>query len=116
MVRQSWGIAGAAVLLALLCLGLAGKADPPQPDKPQAGFIGKALFVRTKGDRGVVMLLDPQVQKLGDRTFVVGRPVDRRTEASRVWVPVSDVTEVEEFADAKEMAKWYRSGPPPHKK
>lgn len=104
---------GWVLVLLLGCAGAAA-ADPPKPEKSEvATFAGHALAVHLKrADQSFMCLVDPEVRMLGDRSFLTGSPLDDPIKASRVWIPLSDVTEIQEFNDAKELGKWYKV--PPH--
>ena len=116
MTRQPW-VRLVVALLLVLVVGFTGSADPPEASKPPGeGFTGKAIRVRILGDRngdGAALLLDPEIRTLGQRTFLTGRPVDMPTRPARLWVPLEDVRQIEEFTTAEELAKWYRVPPPP---
>ena len=51
------------------------------------------------------MLQEPQFRTSGEHTFVVGRvPGGELT----LWVPLNDVTLIEEFKDVEALGKMYR--------
>jgi hypothetical protein len=99
------------LVLSLLLLGYALAQNPAasKNDRPQSDtFTGKAAFVATKNADTSIGILDPEIRTLGDRTFVVGRSADAPEATLRVWIPVSEVKTIHEFADVKQMAKMYR--------
>jgi hypothetical protein len=107
----------AAILGALISGALMGAsfAEEPSPSKSEThhdAFTGKALFVRLKNPgRSTVVLEDPQIQTFGENSFLIGRAVEGPVRSLRIWVPLSDVLEIEEFTDLKEMGKWYKLSP-----
>jgi hypothetical protein len=105
-----WGL---VVSLMLLSVGLAQESTPTKAETtPSDAFVGKAVFVHLRNPgRSTLSLEEPRIQTFGLHSFLVGRTSDGPAKSLRVWVPLSDVSEIEEFADVKEMAKWYRVSP-----
>jgi hypothetical protein len=95
------------LLAAVAVVGLALGSGPLRAaDTGEYRFEGKAARVSVKGPVGPEMFIEqPRVRMLGDRPFVVGKPVGGR---GLVWLPLADVILIEEFADVKEMGKVYR--------
>jgi hypothetical protein len=103
---------GALICCALLGAGLAQDSSSAKNDEPRNAFSGKALFVRLKNPgRTTVAVEDPAIQTFGESAFLIGRPAEGPVRAVRLWVPISDVQEIEEFSDTKEMGKWYKLSP-----
>ncbi len=99
---------------ALIGAGLARDASSAKSDEHQAVFSGKALYVRLKNPgRTTVAVEDPAIQTFGESSFLIGRSAEGPVRLVRLWVPISDVQEIEEFSDTKEMAKWYKLSPAP---
>jgi hypothetical protein len=105
-----WGLVAS---LTLFSVGLAQESTTTKTETTvNETFVGKALFVHLRNPgRSTVSLEDPRIQTFGLHTFLIGRTSDWPAKSLRVWVPLSDVSEIEEFADVKEMAKWYRVSP-----
>lgn len=91
-------------------------ADKPKNGeaKPDKAFEGKAIWVQTKlPTRPSTALEEPQLKRLGERWFVVGKPVGVDALSSRTWIPLEDVVAIEEFSSREEMGKYYRLLTPP---
>src|SRR3954447_11568776 len=112
--RMSFIICAAFLLAASgASRGQDGKASAELKDGSKSAFTGKAIFVETNSQSlQNVLLEDPQVKTLGERTFVVGRVVN---STRRCWIPLSNVDRIEEFADVEEMGKYYKLGRRPEK-
>ena len=105
---------GALICCALLGASLAKDATPANEESHHFGFSGKALFVRLKNPgRSTVAIEDPAIQTFGENSFLIGRPAEGPVRSVRLWLPISDVQEIEEFNDTKEMGKWYKLSPAP---
>jgi hypothetical protein len=106
---------GALICCALLGVGLAQDANSSKSEHHGA-FSGKAAFVRLKNAvRPTLAVEDPQIQTFGETSFMIGRAAEGPVRSVRLWVPISDVLEIEEFSDVKEMGKWYKLSPAPTK-
>jgi hypothetical protein len=105
-----WGL---VTSLTLFSVGLAQESTTTKTETtPNDAFVGKALFVHLRNPgRTTLSLEEPRIQTFGLHSFLIGRTSDGPAKSLRVWVPLSDVSEIEEFADVKEMAKWYRVSP-----
>src|SRR5262249_51344509 len=91
MSMQRRLVLGAVALLALLGARLAWSDDTPRAGKPgEIVFAGKAVHVLAKGSDSL-LLAEPQVRALGDRSFLTGKDVE---DSFRVWVPVSDIVRI----------------------
>jgi hypothetical protein len=107
-------LVGALICCALLGAGLAQDANSSKGESHHYGFSGKALFVRLKNPGRTTMAVeDPAIETFGENSFVIGRPAEGPVRAVRIWLPIADVQEIEEFSDTKEMAKWYKLSPAP---
>jgi hypothetical protein len=104
MSMQRRLVLGAVALLVLLGASLAWSDDTPGAGKPAAvAFTGKAVHVKAKGLDGL-LLEEAQLKVLGDRLFLTGKDVE---DGFRVWVPMSDIVKIEEFADVGQLKKQY---------
>ncbi len=103
----TWGM---ILVLALVSSSLAQNINLPKTESHEANpFSGKALFVTMRGGIEAHSLEDPELRRLGEREFVVGQSAERSNGiARRVWLPLGEIWKIEEFTDAKEMAKVYR--------
>jgi hypothetical protein len=105
---------GALICCALLGAGMAQDANSSKDESHRNAFTGKALFVRLKNPgRSTVAVEDPAIQTFGENSFLIGRSAEGPVRSVRLWLPLSDVQEIEEFSDVKEMAKWYKLSPSP---
>lgn len=106
MARQHWFVGGAVVVAAVV-LTLARPAEPVAAAPPEErGFLeGAGLRVVRRGSAEPYFLTQAAGVRIGDRAFLYGRRVGA---ASAVYVPVSDVELIEEFADAEQMRKDFR--------
>jgi hypothetical protein len=106
---------GALICCALLGVGLAQDSNSSKSEHHGA-FSGKAAFVRLKNaGRPTLAVEDPQIQTFGEISFLIGRAAEGPMRSVRLWVPISDVLEIEEFSDDKEMGRWYKLSPAPTK-
>jgi len=107
---------GALICCVLLGAGLAQDSTPAKSEGHHDAFSGKALFIRLRNpSRSTVAVEDPQIQTFGESSFLIGRAAEGPVRSVRLWLPLSDVLEIEEFADVKEMGKWYKLSPVPAK-
>jgi hypothetical protein len=115
MTPQRRSIFVAAVLLGGVAAAAACIAGPLEvKDSGEATFTGKAIFVQTREpSRQNLLLEEPQVKELGNRSFLVGRVVQGET---RFWLPLADVARIEEFASVEELGKHYQLGRPAEKR
>ena len=112
MLIRRWKICGGVVILAFLAVGLAQSSDGPKPgDLKEAAFTGKAIHVVLKGqiqlqakNSTFLFLEQSQIRGFGNGSFVTGRSIEH---GRQIWVPLSEVAAIEEFADLKEMGKVY---------
>jgi hypothetical protein len=103
-----WGLLAS---LALLSAGVCQETKTTRSDRNADVFSGKAVFVTiAKNSDRNVGLQDPEIRTLGDRSFLVGRDPDASSIKKWIWVPLSEVREIEEFVDVKAMAAVYRIG------
>jgi hypothetical protein len=111
MSMQRYMIHGAMVLFCLLNVGLAQSSDGPQAPKaakPNEGiFTGKAIYVVYKGGPfgGALRLEQVRLKQVGNLYFLSGRTIEEAPMT--VWVPLSGVAMIAEFADAKALNKVY---------
>ena len=113
LIRRA-ALIGALICCALLGAGVAQESSSAKHDEPRAAFSGKALFIRLKNPGRTTMAIeDPAIQTFGENSFLIGRSAEGPVRSVRLWVPLSDVQEIEEFSDTKEMAKWYKLSPAP---
>jgi hypothetical protein len=83
--------------------------DTPAREAAQNPFQGKAIAIFFKGNASEIQFMEaPQIRTFGKQTFLLGR-VPR--EQRRHWVPLADVSRIEEFTDVEELGKYYRPGP-----
>jgi hypothetical protein len=107
---------GALVCCALLGVGLAQNANSSKSESHHDAFSGKAAFVRLKNQgQPTLAVEDPQIQTFGENSFLIGRAAEGPVRSVRLWVPISDVLEIEEFSEVKEMGRWYKLSPAPAK-
>ncbi len=114
-------ICGLILSLSLLSVAVSQNSQPTTnklvlsaslPSKGSESFSGKAIYVTLKNSsQGGIAIEDPELRKLGERSFIVGHSAAAPVgELRKSWVPVAEVWTIEEFADAKAMAKIYRVG------
>ena len=104
MLTRLVKVFGAVVLLALLGVALAQSSDGPKTgDLKEAAFAGKAVHVVLKGqiqlqakNSTFLFLEQPQIRTFGNGSFVTGRSIEH---GRQIWVPLSEVTAIEEFAE-----------------
>jgi hypothetical protein len=80
-----------------------------QEKKDDAGRFKAYVGVYTRHSAQQLVLKNPAVKQLGDRSFLVGTPVDVEDNGTRLtartgtvwWVGLSEVTEFYEFDDAR---------------
>ena len=97
-----------ALLALLACSILAGPAAAQDGKKDDAAKFKQYVGVYTRNQPQLV-LKNPAVRQLGDRSFLVGTPVDVEENATRLtartgvvwWVALAEVTEFYEFDDAR---------------
>lgn len=112
MLIRHWKVWGAVTMFALLGVGLAQSSGGPKVgDLKEATFTGKAVHVVLKGqiqlqakNSTFLFLEQPQIRVFGNGSFVTGRSIEH---GRQIWVPLSEVAVIEEFADLKEMGKVY---------
>src|SRR5436190_4409468 len=112
MLIRHGKVFGAVVLLALLGVGLVQSSDGPKAsDLKESAFTGKAIHVVLKGqiqlqakNSTFLFLEQSQIRGFGNGSFVTGRSIEH---GRQIWVPLSEVAAIEEFADLKEMGKVY---------
>ncbi len=92
------------LLIAGMCTSKTSRADAPDT----SDFSGKAVFVHRREANWSGGLLNPRIRTFGVQSFLIGRPIGGPTQASALWIPLTDIIEIEEFADAHEMGKSYR--------
>lgn len=112
MLLRHWQVCGVLLLVGLLGVVFAQSTDSPKGgDTKEVAFTGKAIHVLLKnqmqlqGRKSTYLFMEqPQIKVFGNTSFVVGRSIEHSTQ---VWVPLSEVAAIEEFADVKEMGKIY---------
>ena len=97
----------------LVCLtaasSLGGDEPQPKPAPPADDpFAGKALMIYAKEPAKGAMLEKVKIKQLGNRSFLVGKTIDKDAESRShwtgvtMWVAIDDVTEIIEFKSADE--------------
>jgi hypothetical protein len=88
------------------------RADGPQPDaKSAAPFAGKVLAVTTRSSTEYGNIIEEATMtELGGETFLVGKGVPDDEEDTwyggrTVWIAISDVSQIVEFANRDEFRK-----------
>jgi hypothetical protein len=110
MSRQCWIIGG--VLLAVFAAALSRPAEPAAAAPPEERQFGKDAALRvTRKQAGEAFYLTHAVSvRVGDRAFLhaarVGNP-------AAVYIPVSEIELIEEFANLDAMKKVYKLEEPP---
>ena len=98
----------AACLFACCVLSLRlGRADEPAKADDSSPFEGKYLVVNTVDKRGSY-IKDPQIRKLGNREFLVGKIIRLNDkwiaiEGKTFWMSVDSITSIYEFPTADEL-------------
>jgi hypothetical protein len=80
-----------------------------QDKKDDSSRFKQYVGVYTRHSAQQLVLKNPAIRQLGDRSFLVGTPVDVEENATRLtarsgvvwWVGLSEVTEFYEFDDAR---------------
>lgn len=122
MARTRYLVAfAAAAALGAVSIGVAwgGGREKPVPAGEQAvaaegdAFApGKVILVSWRGKpESAVLLEKARVRRLGETSFLVGRGIDDDTPGNwyagnTIWVPVEDVGQIVEFADATALKKF----------
>jgi hypothetical protein len=96
-----------AIVLLVAAAALAPAAGQEKKDDPARfkAYVG----VYTRHNPQQIVLKNPAVRQLGDRSFLVGTPADVEDNGTRLsarngvvwWVGLSEVTEFYEFDDAR---------------
>ena len=110
---KSLGYIAATFILSALAVALfrpveAVSAAPPEEMKFDKG---KALRITRKQGGEPLYLSRPEAVRIGDRSFLSGYRVGADVA---VYVPVSDVDLIEEFASVEALKKLYRVGDAPN--
>jgi hypothetical protein len=101
----------------LLALGwdqpgeVANQPEPVGNGAPSTPFAGRALIVSLKSDdEWGAFLQNPEVKRIGDKSFLVGKGIDDPTETGEswqagrtVWIAVDDVSTIVEFDSAEQL-------------
>jgi hypothetical protein len=107
-----WRMMSISAAILVLTIANAGPVRAQASDKEITvvkPFHGAALFVRLKSNADAsVSIENPEVRSLAGLPFLVGHPLDASQNAGSIWMPLSDVLGIEEFADAKELARRYK--------
>jgi methylase of polypeptide subunit release factors len=102
---------GGVVVLAALAVTLR-PAEPVMAVPPEEQSFGKdaALRVICKGVPTGYFLSRPSAVRVGDRAFLYGWRIDAD---AAVYIPVSDIDLIEEYASVERLKKVYSVGSPP---
>jgi hypothetical protein len=105
----------ATVTLGCLALGWdqpGEKANNPEPiGAPATPLTGRALILSLKSnDEWGPFLQNPEVKRIGDKSFLVGKGIDDPSETVEswqvgrtVWIAVDDVSTIVEFDNAEDL-------------
>ena len=109
-MSRRWLFGGA--LLAAFAVALVRPAGPVSagPPEEQSFEKGSAVRVTRKGSSEVFYLSNPKSVRVADRGFLYGWKVNGE---SGVYIPVSEIELIEEFASVERLKKVYRLDEPP---
>jgi hypothetical protein len=109
-MSKQWLVGGIVVLLAASTVLFFRPAESVSAAPPEEYEFpsGKALRV-TRKQGEPYYLSSPEVVRIGDRSFLSGYRVG---EDMTVYVPVSEIDLIEQFATVDDLKKRYRIGAP----
>jgi hypothetical protein len=88
-----------------------GADEPKPPARNDVHILARVVLIHCRPDTGNNVLLEkPQLQRLGDTPFLVGRwydpfGTDTELDGKVLWIPTSDIMRMVEFGSVRQAQK-----------